>query len=78
MGSTLFRGGTVIDGTGAAQAAQTSVMVDGDRIAAVGPEAELAARATPETAVVDLAGRTILPGLIDLHVHSSLPSEMPV
>ncbi len=38
------------------------------RIAAVGPSA--AARATePDATVVDLGGRTVLPGLIDAHSH---------
>jgi hypothetical protein len=78
VGSTLFHGGTVIDGTGGPARARTSVLVDGERIVAVGRDAELASRAAPDTSVVDLAGRTILPGLIDLHVHSSFPSEMPV
>ncbi len=74
MANLLLRGATVVDGTGAPARERTSVLIDGDRIATVGPEAD--ARATPETVVLDLPGRTILPGLIDLHVHSSFPSEM--
>ena len=55
-------GGTVIDGTGAAARAAT-VVIDGDRIQSVGG-------ATPAgAATVDVRGRTILPGLIDAHVH---------
>ncbi|MEE8523655.1 MAG: amidohydrolase family protein, partial [Thermoanaerobaculia bacterium] len=43
------------------------VVVDGHRIAAVGPASEVA---VPEGAfVVDVAGKTILPGLIDVHAH---------
>jgi imidazolonepropionase-like amidohydrolase len=43
------------------------VLVQGQRIAAVGPAASLAAPAGAR--VVDLAGTTLLPGLIDLHSH---------
>jgi len=74
MAKLLLRGATVIDGTGAAARARTSVLIDGDRIAAVGPEADAAGAADAD--VLDLAGHSIVPGLIDLHVHSSFPSEM--
>jgi Amidohydrolase family len=74
MASILLRGGTLVDGTGADPRERSSVLVDGDRIAAVGPEAD--ALATPATEILDTSGRTILPGLIDLHVHSTFPSEM--
>jgi imidazolonepropionase-like amidohydrolase len=43
------------------------VLVEGDRIAAVGPQAQVQA---PEGAeVIDLPGRTLTPGLMDLHSH---------
>lgn len=74
MASWLLRGATLVDGTGTPPIDRTSVLVVGDRIAALGPEAD--ARVMPDTRVMDLPGRTILPGLIDLHVHSSFPSEM--
>jgi imidazolonepropionase-like amidohydrolase len=74
MASVLLRGGTVIDGTGGPARPRTSVLIDGDRIAALGDEA--VARATRATTVLDVSGRTVLPGLIDVHVHSSFPSEM--
>lgn len=78
MASTLFRGGTVIDGSGGPPRQRTSVLVEDERIAAVGPDEAVAARTAADADIVDLAGRSILPGLIDLHVHSSFPSEMPV
>ena len=45
-----------------------SVVIADDRIVAVGAESELAA-AFPSATVVDLDGRTLLPGLIDAHNH---------
>ena len=47
-----------------------AVAIDGDRIAAVGGDAEVLALAGAGTAVVDLGGRTVVPGLNDAHVHA--------
>jgi imidazolonepropionase-like amidohydrolase len=57
----VFDGERVLDAT--------SVLVDGERIVAVGPEvpASVAGRAAGE--VVDGSGQTLLPGLIDAHTH---------
>lgn len=41
-----------------------------DRIEAVGTTAEIKSLAGPHTTVVDLAGRTVIPGLIDSHIHA--------
>ena len=47
----------------------TAVAVVGDRIEAVGSDAEVAALAGPETRVIDAGGRTLLPGFVESHVH---------
>ncbi|MBO0687323.1 MAG: amidohydrolase family protein, partial [Candidatus Dormibacteraeota bacterium] len=47
----------------------TAVAIAGDRVLAVGGEGEVGALAGPQTAVIDLGGRTVIPGLIDGHVH---------
>lgn len=49
-----------------------AVLVRGDRIAAVGTVAEVRAAAGPDAEVMDLAGRALLPGFQDAHVHPSL------
>ena len=61
-------GGEVFDAGATGWLTDRAVHVQGTRIAAVLPAAEL----PPESAVerVDVAGGFILPGLIDVHVHS--------
>ena len=46
-----------------------AMAVRGDRILAVGSNAEVLRFAGPETEQIDLGGRTVLPGLIDSHAH---------
>lgn len=46
-----------------------ALAVRGERILAVGTDEEVLKRAGSQTEVVDLGGQTVLPGLIDSHVH---------
>ena len=63
----VLEGGTLIDGTGQPPIADAVVVVDGNRIKAVGRRGQVS---VPSNAnVIGLNGRTILPGLIDGHVH---------
>jgi len=68
-GFTLVRGGTVIDGTGAEPILDAAVLIAGERIVEVGPAAAVVA--PPDTTVIEAAGQTIMPGLIDCHDHMS-------
>lgn len=59
---------TVIDGTGAPAMMNQTILIEGDRITAIGPSGSVR---VPETAeVLDLSGQTVIPGLIGLHDHS--------
>jgi N-acyl-D-amino-acid deacylase len=64
--SLLLRGGTVVDGTGA-PGRPADVAVEGERIAAVGPGLAGAA-----DRVLDVTGKVVAPGFIDMHSHSDL------
>ncbi len=57
----------IIDGTGAQPIERARIVIDGDRITRIGPAETVPAPATAET--IDLSGRTLVPGLIDLHFH---------
>jgi len=65
--ATVFEGARVIVGDGTAALENASVVVQGDRIVAVGPESSVE---VPRGAtVVDLTGKTIMPAIVNAHVH---------
>jgi imidazolonepropionase-like amidohydrolase len=66
--ATVIRGGRVITVGDLGVIQQGVVVVDGSRITAVGPEKEVAVpKGTAQE--IDVKGRTILPGMIDMHTH---------
>jgi len=74
---TVYKGATLIDGTGAPPRPGMSILVKGERIARVWKDGEIAFKLPPETAVVDVAGQYVLPGLIDSHEHLATPPNRP-
>jgi predicted amidohydrolase YtcJ len=53
-----------------------AVAIAGDRFAAIGDDAEIRAMASRGTRVVDLGGRTVVPGFIDAHTHPAIAGRM--
>ena len=71
MPSRIFlKNARVVDGTGAA-ARDGSLVIEGETLAHVGPLAPGDAPSGADTQVVDLAGRTVIPGLVEAHIHLS-------
>jgi imidazolonepropionase-like amidohydrolase len=62
--STLFSNVRVFDGTSSFLSGPTSVLVEGNVITRIGEGIT-----APGARVIDGAGRTLMPGLIDVHVH---------
>ncbi len=63
----VLEGGTLIDGTGSTPINDAVVVIEGSRIQAVGTRGQVS---YPQGArVISTEGRTILPGLVDGHVH---------
>ena len=62
-----IRSGKLIDGSGGEPIQDAVLLVDGERITAVGPAAEVAIPADAE--LLDYPENTVIPGLIDAHVH---------
>jgi imidazolonepropionase-like amidohydrolase len=60
---------SVIDGTGNSPQQQTTIIIRDGRIISIGDEANWIAQPEEQVTTLDLAGRYVLPGLIDCHVH---------
>src|ERR1035438_335843 len=60
-------GGTLIDGTGAAPVRDAAVVIHNGLIVAAGPRSKV--KIPKDANVVDAHGKTILPGLWDMHAH---------
>lgn len=65
----LLRGGRIVDPARGLDT-QADILVDGGRIAAVGPGLR-----APAARAVDLTGLVVVPGLIDLHAHLREPGD---
>jgi imidazolonepropionase-like amidohydrolase len=70
--TTVFRNVTIIDGTGAAPRHHASLVVNGDKIRAVLDSVNDQVQLPANTTVIDLAGKTIMPQLINCHAHLGL------
>ena len=66
-GGIALVGGQLIDGTGSEPVADSVVVIRDGRIASAGSRAETPVPAGAE--VIDVAGKTLIPGLVNLHVH---------
>ena len=64
---TAFVGARVFDATGRDPIPDAVVLVDGDRISAVGTRSDVPVPAGAR--IVDLSGKWVVPGLIDPHIH---------
>jgi imidazolonepropionase-like amidohydrolase len=67
--ATVFEGARLIVGDGSDPIEDSVFVVEGDRFTQVGPRGQVE---VPEgAALVDLAGRTVMPAIVDTHTHLS-------
>jgi predicted amidohydrolase YtcJ len=66
--SILFHNGEILTMEPGRPPAE-ALLIAGEEITAVGAEAEVLARAGPDTVRIDLDGRTLMPGFVDAHTH---------
>jgi imidazolonepropionase-like amidohydrolase len=69
-GRVAIKAGRIIDGTGRPAIERGIVLIEGERITAVGGQAEVPVPKDAE--VVDCATHTLLPGFVDAHSHASI------
>src|SRR5260221_10979874 len=75
-GAYAMVGATIVDGTGRPPIANGVVVVRDGRVADVGPRASVAIPDGMPT--VDIAGKTLVPGLWDMHTHATQVEWAPV
>jgi predicted amidohydrolase YtcJ len=66
----IFRNGTIIPMAGPRRAVE-ALAIGGGRILGLGTEADVAGLRTGATQVIDLGGRTLMPGFVDPHHHTA-------
>jgi imidazolonepropionase-like amidohydrolase len=70
----IVRAKRLIDGTGALPREDAAILILNDRIAEIGHRDKVSG--PPEAEIIDLGERTIMPGMIDAHMHFfGLPSD---
>ncbi len=69
-GTLVLRGGRIFDGTGAA-VHEGSLVIERNKIVRILPAGST--EWPKDALVIDVAGKTVLPGLIDLHTHLTYP-----
>ena len=70
----LIKAGRLIDGRANTAQPNMGILIEGTRIRAVGPVAQMQAQA-PNARVIDLSQMTVLPGFIDTHTHLLLNGD---
>ncbi|HXG44575.1 MAG TPA: amidohydrolase family protein [Gemmatimonadales bacterium] len=73
--ATLIHAGRLIDGLSDQVGRDVGILIEGEVIRRVGPWDEVS-RAAPPAARIDLSAMTVLPGLIDNHVHLLLQGDI--
>ena len=73
-GSIALTGARIVTMRGDEVIENGTILIEGDRIGAVGPTASISYPAGTRT--IDVSGKTIIPGLIDAHWHGSMGSDL--
>ena len=76
VGSYVIQAAHMIDGKSNTVQSDVAVVIEGDRIVAVGPRSQVASRIPAGARTIDLGSATILPGLIDNHTHVLLQGDI--
>lgn len=77
----VIKNATIVDGTGAPPMGQVTIVVEGDRIVElkVGGTASMHSEEEgygTDTHVIDAAGKYVLPGFVDSHIHFGTPTHI--
>jgi imidazolonepropionase-like amidohydrolase len=70
--TVLIKAGQLVDVRGGRVLANQAILIEGDRIKEVGDMATVSGHAPANARIIDLSNATVLPGLIDCHVHLTM------
>src|SRR2546423_13211998 len=76
VSSVLIKAGRLVDVRAGRVLQNQGILIENDRIKRVGPLADIERQASPATRVVDLSRATVMPGLVDCHVHILLQGDV--
>ncbi len=68
----IITGATLIDGLGGEPVRDPVIVIQGRRIKSVGPRDPKGAPHPPDAEVIDAQGCTLMPGMMDLHIHTAM------
>src|SRR5467141_421976 len=71
----LIKAGRLVDGRSTTVQPNVGILIEGERIKAIGPLAQIQGQAS-NARVIDLSQMTVLPGLIDAHTHLLLQGDV--
>lgn len=71
LATKLYHGGTILTMAGDQPNYAEAVLIEGEKIAFVGTKQDALKKASDNTEIVDLQGKTMLPGFVDGHAHFS-------
>ena len=75
MKTMVIKGGRLIDGHGGAPVQDSVLILEGERIVAVRTAAETKIPGGDDVTLMDATGKTVMPGLIDGHIHIYMDGE---
>lgn len=66
---TLIKAARVLDTAAGVVRENQALLIEDEKVKAIGPAADISKSIPPETRVIDLGNATVVPGLIDCHTH---------
>lgn len=76
MVTKVIKGGILIDGTGNTPVKDAVIIIEGKTITTIGKKSEVVIPKVDNVEIIEADGKTIMPGLIDSHVHIYTDGEI--
>jgi len=77
MKKKVLQGGRLLDGNGGKPIEDSVIVIEGSKFVAVGSRGKVQIPKGEDVEIIDTTGKTVLPGLIDTHIHCNLDGSVP-